>query len=308
VRLLFAFLLLAGLAVLAALLFRLNSGYVLFVAPPYRVEISLNAFILFAVAAFVVVHLLLRLAARIARMPAEVRAARRRSNVERARGKQDASVVALGDTGGGIRLWRPREAGRSTAVLKPGQGRMTSMALSPDGRRLAVAFPTGRESWESRYARGPKPPPPRGRATLRLFEIRVPGGATDVEGPQDSNFLALAFHPTKPLLAAAGVGDVALVDDFGFDVAAERVVGAVLDQEAHQRQAIALEHFLLAHVQRGAARAGVDLGADRADAQARQRQPLAPSEQDGRRRRLRPRLAGSRSHVVFRWELLRWSG
>jgi HemY protein len=95
VRLLFAFLLLAGLAVLAALLFRLNAGYALFVAPPYRVEISLNAFILFAVAAFVIVHLLLRLAARIARMPAEVRAARRRSNVERARGKQDASVVAL---------------------------------------------------------------------------------------------------------------------------------------------------------------------------------------------------------------------
>ena len=94
-RLLFAFLLLAALAVLAALLFKLNAGYALFVAPPYRVEISLNAFIVFAVAAFVVVHLLLRLAARIARMPGEVRAARRRRNLERARCKQDASVVAL---------------------------------------------------------------------------------------------------------------------------------------------------------------------------------------------------------------------
>jgi len=94
-RLLFAFLLLAALAMLAALLFKLNAGYALFVAPPYRVEISLNAFIVFAVAAFVVVHLLLRLASRIARMPAEVREARRRRNLERARGKQDASVVAL---------------------------------------------------------------------------------------------------------------------------------------------------------------------------------------------------------------------
>ena len=94
-RLLFAFLLLAALAMLAALLFKLNSGYALFVAPPYRVEISLNAFIVSLVAAFVVVHLLLRLAARIARMPGEVRAARQRRNTERARGKQDASVVAL---------------------------------------------------------------------------------------------------------------------------------------------------------------------------------------------------------------------
>lgn len=94
-RLLFAFLLLTALAVLAALLFKLNAGYVLLVSPPYRVEISLNAFIVSLVAAFVVVHLLLRLAARIARMPAEVRASRQRRNAERARGKQDASVVAL---------------------------------------------------------------------------------------------------------------------------------------------------------------------------------------------------------------------
>ncbi len=94
-RVLFAFLLLAALAMLAALLFKLNSGYALFVAPPYRVEISLNAFIVVVVVAFVAVHLLLRVAARIARLPAEVRESRRRSNVERARTKQDAAVVAL---------------------------------------------------------------------------------------------------------------------------------------------------------------------------------------------------------------------
>ncbi|MEO8507064.1 MAG: heme biosynthesis HemY N-terminal domain-containing protein, partial [Betaproteobacteria bacterium] len=94
-RVLFAFLLLAALAMLAALLFKLNSGYALFVAPPYRVEISLNAFIVVVVVAFVAVHLLLRVAARISRLPAEVRESRRRSNVERARAKQDAAVVAL---------------------------------------------------------------------------------------------------------------------------------------------------------------------------------------------------------------------
>ena len=43
-RLLFAFLLVAALAVLLALLFKLNAGYALFVAPPYRVEVSLNAY------------------------------------------------------------------------------------------------------------------------------------------------------------------------------------------------------------------------------------------------------------------------
>ena len=94
-RLLFAFLLLAALAVVAALLFKLNTGYALFVSPPYRVEVSLNAFIMIVVAAFIVTYLLLRLATRIAGLPAQVRASRRQRNVERARGKQDASTVAL---------------------------------------------------------------------------------------------------------------------------------------------------------------------------------------------------------------------
>jgi len=94
-RALFAFLFLAVLAVLFALLFKSNAGYALFVAPPYRVELSLNAFILFMLGAFVVLYLLLRLSARIARLPQEVRDARRRRNVERARGKQDSAVVAL---------------------------------------------------------------------------------------------------------------------------------------------------------------------------------------------------------------------
>src|SRR4030095_3912455 len=48
-RPLFAFLLRAGVAVLVALLFKLNTGYALFVAPPYRVEVSLNAFILLVI-------------------------------------------------------------------------------------------------------------------------------------------------------------------------------------------------------------------------------------------------------------------
>lgn len=94
-RLLFAFLLLATLAVVAALLFKLNAGYALFVAPPYRVEVSLNAFIVILVVAFIAAYLLLRLGTRIAGLPAQVRASRRQRNAERARGKQDAATVAL---------------------------------------------------------------------------------------------------------------------------------------------------------------------------------------------------------------------
>jgi len=94
-RLLFAFLLLAVLAVVAALLFKLNTGYALFVAPPYRVEVSLNAFVMIVIVAFIMAYLLLRLASRIAGLPAHVRASRRQRNAERARGKQDAATVAL---------------------------------------------------------------------------------------------------------------------------------------------------------------------------------------------------------------------
>jgi len=94
-RTLFAVLLLAVLALLAALLFKHNAGYALFVAPPYRVELSLNALLVFLVVAFVLSYLLLRLSLRIAQLPREVREARRRRKVERARAKQDAAVVAL---------------------------------------------------------------------------------------------------------------------------------------------------------------------------------------------------------------------
>ena len=94
-RALFAFLLLAVLAVLAALLFKHNVGYVLLATQGYRVELSLNAFLLFLLAACVIFYLVVRFAARLSRLPQDVRDARRRRNIERARAKQDAAVVAL---------------------------------------------------------------------------------------------------------------------------------------------------------------------------------------------------------------------
>lgn len=94
-RALVAFLLLAVTAVLVALLFRLNEGYALFVSPPYRVELSLNTLLILVVLAFAVMHGMLRVAARVARLPREVREHRRRQQRERARARFDAAVVAL---------------------------------------------------------------------------------------------------------------------------------------------------------------------------------------------------------------------
>jgi HemY protein len=95
VRILFWLLLLAAAAVGVALLARITDGYVLFVAPPYRVELSLNLLLLLLVAAFTAGYAIVRAVRRALALPAEVRLARRRQQQERARAKQDAATVAL---------------------------------------------------------------------------------------------------------------------------------------------------------------------------------------------------------------------
>ena len=66
VRILFWFLLLAAAAVGVALAAKVVNGYALFVAPPYRVELSLNLLLLLLVVGFVGGYALLRLALRTA--------------------------------------------------------------------------------------------------------------------------------------------------------------------------------------------------------------------------------------------------
>ncbi len=95
-RVLCWFLLLAAAAVGVALAAQLlGGGYALFVAPPYRVELSLNFLLLLAVVAFVGGYALLRVTSRALALPREVRALRRRQQQERARATHDAAVVAL---------------------------------------------------------------------------------------------------------------------------------------------------------------------------------------------------------------------
>jgi len=94
-RVLFWFLILAGAAVAVALAARLTTGYALFVAPPYRVELSLNLLLLLVVAGFFAGYASLRIVRRAMRLPEEVRLYRQRQHQERARAKQDAAIVAL---------------------------------------------------------------------------------------------------------------------------------------------------------------------------------------------------------------------
>src|SRR5947209_10777920 len=90
VRVLFWFLILATAATTVALASHLTSGYALFVAPPYRVELSLNFLVFLLVLGFIALYGGIRLVRRAARLPSEVRALRRRQQLDRARSHQDA--------------------------------------------------------------------------------------------------------------------------------------------------------------------------------------------------------------------------
>jgi HemY protein len=94
-RFLFWFLLLAVAAVVAALAARLNTGYALLVAPPYRIELSLNLLLILIVGGFAALYFGLRMIVRTAQLPAQVRAWRRLQKKDRARAKLDAAIVAL---------------------------------------------------------------------------------------------------------------------------------------------------------------------------------------------------------------------
>jgi len=102
---LFWLLTLAAVAIGVALLGRLTDGYVLWVMPPWRAEISFNLFVLLQVAALLVVYLLLRLIVNTLRLPSVVNAFRAR----RARRREErAAAEAL------RQFWE----GRYSQVLK----------------------------------------------------------------------------------------------------------------------------------------------------------------------------------------------
>lgn len=89
---LFWLLTLAALAIGTALLGRLTDGYVLWVLPPWRAEISFNLFVLLQFVALISVYLLLRLIVNTLRLPSVVNAFRARRAQRR---KERAAAEAL---------------------------------------------------------------------------------------------------------------------------------------------------------------------------------------------------------------------
>jgi HemY protein len=75
-----------AMAVVVTLATRYNSGYVLVVAQPYRVELSLNLLAVLLVALFIVAYFVVRLAIITLRLPTEVGEFRLRRRREKARG------------------------------------------------------------------------------------------------------------------------------------------------------------------------------------------------------------------------------
>lgn len=98
-RAIFWLLTLAALAVGLALAARYNEGYVLLVLPPWRAEVSLNLFVLAAIAGFFVIYLLARAVSHTLALPRAVAQFRQRRNQEKA-------ALALRDA------WRLLQEGR----------------------------------------------------------------------------------------------------------------------------------------------------------------------------------------------------
>jgi len=81
-------------AVALVLLARVESGYVLFFYPPWRVEMSMVLFVVAAIVSFLVLYLLLRLLAGALALPATVRAWRARRRRERSHAALAAALQA----------------------------------------------------------------------------------------------------------------------------------------------------------------------------------------------------------------------
>jgi HemY protein len=278
VRALIAFVLIAAAAVTLALLFRLNTGYVLFVAPPYRVEVSQNAFILIVIAAFVALYALIRAAVRLAKLPAEVREGRRRRQLERFRGKQDAAVVALLEGRHGKARQYAQEAlaipqsspvaalvGARAALETRDWAAAAAMLERPDTRTTSLAVPRLMLEAELALERGQP-----AEALARLAELRREAGLHTAAQRLELRALTAAGRPAEI---------PALVDQLVKRKVYDPKQGDVLRASAHAEALAHLAHDaaglraywarvpendrLQPKVARAAARSFLQLGGDR---------------------------------------------
>jgi HemY protein len=147
-RALFWLLTLAALAIGLALLGRISDGYVLWVIPPWRIELSLNLFVLAQILALAVAYLLLRVINKTLNLPrvvGEYRARRARLRDERAatealrllwEGRYGHALKSAGKVG--VTEGNPRGTGgtASSAVLAALVGLKAAHALH-DPERIA---------------------------------------------------------------------------------------------------------------------------------------------------------------------------
>src|ERR1700741_2253871 len=172
-------------AVALVILGRVDAGYVLFVYPPYRVEVTMLFFVLAAAATFAMLYALARLFGRILALPATVRAYRARRRRERGPSALAAGLQAYYEG-------RYRRAERQAALAYdlgtvPGLAALLAARAAHQMRnfqdrdpRLERADPAGTESQTARLV---------SRAELALEE-RDFGAARDAlrrvqtEGPR----------------------------------------------------------------------------------------------------------------------------
>ena len=277
-RALIAFLLIAAAAVTLALLFRLNTGYVLFVAPPYRVELSQNAFIIIAVLAFLALYALVRASVRLSRLPAEVRESRRRRQFERFRSKQDAAVVALIEGRHGKARQFAQEAlaiphstpvaalvGARAALETRDYAAAAAMLDRPDTREPKLAVPRLMLEAELALERGQP-----ADALARLAELRREAGLHTAAQRLELRALTAAGRPAEV---------PALVDQLVKRKVYDAQQGELLRASAHAESLASLAHDaaglraywarvpevdrLQSKVARAAAKSFLELGSDR---------------------------------------------
>ena len=124
------------IAVALATVGRFDTGQVLLVYPPYRVDVSLNLFVVALVVLFILVYALLRIVRNIWRMPQRVAAYRARSRVAKAHA---ALRDAIGNLYAG-RFSRAEKAARDALPMATTRARRASL---PPRRRTACANTRG---------------------------------------------------------------------------------------------------------------------------------------------------------------------
>ena len=143
--LLAAFALAAGISVAL----RENEGYVLFVYAPWRIELSLNLFLVLLLAAFAGAYFVVRVVAHTLRLPAYVRAFRIRQGERRAREALDQSLQAFYEGRFG------RAAKLAARAHDLGQSRALAALVAANASQRMRNF-TQRDTWIAR-ARAAEP-------------------------------------------------------------------------------------------------------------------------------------------------------